>query len=458
MRCGGYCTGEWTRACSKNCPCIPRSWRGKNIVQAIGQAVGWATYSVEIKNITCGDLPFDDGRGDFYLSVETSTNPPMVTALQEEKLPKVVHFPEIMNLKIRDSLLERRVRICVKELNVIGSVDICDCFLSSTAILDWARDPIQENRVMRFQMRPCENTIERETPCWMLVEFAVADDVRGVDSLPADTEGGAYIRTWVPTDHASVRTSGAQPAAYHDGAKLGGSMWTNAPRQNVDLKVDPFKNTYQLLDDSGNPVQEPAESALREIRIMRKCALCLFGSFQCLVWLCILGYSAFRFYVWSCYRHFQWITIAKLRNATFPISEANLHIIVKACHEKFDGTGLSNGQGVTTALADACRPNSPQIIETCGALPPLQPRPEAFTAAVKEYIGIDMDHGPYCFDGICKFRNDLVEWDWTIAGIGVCMFLMTFVCKYCMNSCIKAARRNHQKQQGERQRRLVANP
>merc|ERR1719181_1660764 len=114
--------------------------------------VGWATYSIELKNITVGDLPFDEGRGDFYLFIEASTNPPMVTALQEEKLPKVVHFPEIISLKIRDSPLEKRVRIVVKELNVIGSQEVCDCHLSATSLIDWATQPVRspDDRVKRF--------------------------------------------------------------------------------------------------------------------------------------------------------------------------------------------------------------------------------------------------------------------------------------------------------------------
>jgi hypothetical protein len=63
------------------------------LVKWFGRQVGLVSHAVEIRNITVGDLPFDQ-RGDFYLSIECSTNPPMITALQEEKLPKVVHFPK----------------------------------------------------------------------------------------------------------------------------------------------------------------------------------------------------------------------------------------------------------------------------------------------------------------------------------------------------------------------------
>jgi len=455
FRCGGLCTGEWTR-CLSRCPCCPRRLRGRNLVKSFGQLIGWATVSVELKNITVGDLPFDEGRGDFYLFIEAATNPPMVTALQEEKLPKVVHFPEIVSLKIRDSVLEKRVRIVVKELNVVGSNDICEVHLSSTALIDWARDDNQENRVKRFQMRAFDNSIERETPAWILIEFSESDDVRGVDTLANSTEGGLYVRTWVPMEHNTVALSGATPAAYHDGATRGAQMWRQAPRQNVDLQVQGFKHSYALLDDSGNPVAEPAEAALARLRRMRKCAMFLFGLFQCVVWLLIIGYCIFRFYVWSCYRHFVWDTIAVLRGAEFPISDANLHEYVKDCHERFDGTGLGHGNGPTTLLAEACRPNSSTVIYTCENLPLGQPRPEAFTMLAKEWFGITMNDGVQCFHGICKFRNKLVEYDYTIAIAGVCLFLLTFVCKCCMNNCIKSVRKSYQTEKKEEHQKVLA--
>lgn len=457
FRCGGLCTGEWTRRISW-CPCFPARLRGKNLVRSFGQMIGWATVSVEIKNITVGDLPFDQGRGDFYLSVEASTNPPMVTALQEEKLPKVVHFPEIISLKIRDSSLEKRVAIIVKELNVIGSQDICQIHLSSSSLIDWARDLSPDNRVKRFQMQPCDNSVERETPAWILLEFSEADDVRGVETLGNIDEGGVAVRTWVPMDHQTVAASGAHPAAHHDGAKSGAAMWRQAPRQNVDLQVSPFKHSYALLDDSGNPVAEPSEENLGNLRRLRKLALCIFATYHTLVWVIILGYLFFRFYVWSCYRHFTWDTIALLRGAAFPISSANLHAYVKDCHARFDGTGLSNGAGPTNLLADACRPNSTVIRAVCQNMPIGQPRPEAFTMLVYEMFGTHMDSGVQCYDGICESRDKLAEYDYTVALGGALLMISTFVLKCMMNSCILSLRKSHQKSAAFEQKQRVRPP
>jgi len=454
-RCCGCCSGEWTRFLSR-CPCCPARLRGRNLVKCFGQAIGWATHSIEIKNVVVGDLPFDSGRGDFYLSVEASTNPPMVTALQEEKLPKVVHFPEIIGLKIRDSVMEKRVRIVVKELNVVGSVEVADCFINSTALIEWASHANPEQRVKRFQMRCCNNDIERETPPWILLELAEADDVRGVDTLPSNGGGGMFVRTWVPTDHESVRNSGAQPVAYSQPqGGIGGFAKQNkwgmgVARQNVDMQVTPFKHTYTLLDDSGNPIAEPDEAQLASLRRLRMCALFIFGTFQCLVWLSIVFWLGFRFYVWSCYRHFRWITEAKLRNAQFPISDANLHEYVKDCHNKFDGTGVTASTG--GALGAACRPTDISITETCTGLPVGQPRPEAFTMLMFEWFGIAIDHGVYCFDGICKFRNKIASYDMMIAVAAVVLIACTFLCKFAMNSCIRNHRRSGQADQAKAQK------
>lgn len=451
-QCCGCSTGDWTRHISR-LPCCPRRFKGRNLIKVFGQSIGWATHSIEIKNIVVGDLPFDEGRGDFYLSVEASTNPPMVTALQEEKLPKVVHFPEILGLKIRDSVLEKRVRIIVKDLNVIGSNELCDCHINSTALIEWAQAPNPEERVKRFQMRCIQNDIERETPPWILLELAEADDVRGVDTLPNGGTAGQFIRTWVPTDHESVRQSGAQPIAYsqNQGGFGAQNKWgMAAARQNVDMRVSPFKHTYTLLDDSGNPVAEPEEEKLATLRRLRMCAMCVFATFQSLVWAAIIFWCCFRFYIWSCYRHFRWITEAKLRNAQFPISDANLKEYVKDCHNKFDGTGMTATSG--NALAAACRPADSVIVETCVALPAGQPRPEAFTMLINEYFGIEVKHGINCFDGICKFRNKLTEYDTLIFLAAIGLIIFTFVCRYAMNSCIRSHRRAGQLADAQKQR------
>lgn len=149
---------------------------------------------------------------------------------------------------------------------------------------------------------------------------------------------------------------------------------------------------------------------------------------------------------------------------------------MKDCHDKFDGTGLGVGAAKrllgsataaaataagapapapSNALADACRPAAATILETCTNLPIGQPRPEGFTSLVQDQLGITMKHGIKCFDGICAFRDKIVAWDTTMLLIGVGLFIATFVCKFMMNGCIKAAKRGDQKAAQEAQKKAL---
>ncbi|CAK9061874.1 Hypothetical protein SCF082_LOCUS32336, partial [Durusdinium trenchii] len=86
FQCCGMCTGDWTR-CLTMCTCCPRRWRRQNLVKLTGQMLGMSTYTVELRNIVVGDLPFD-GRGDVYLAVECAVNPAMMTCVAEDRQAK----------------------------------------------------------------------------------------------------------------------------------------------------------------------------------------------------------------------------------------------------------------------------------------------------------------------------------------------------------------------------------
>merc|ERR1719387_2262937 len=122
-----------------------------------------------MKNLVVGDLPFS-GNGDFFIAVQCSNNPDMVTSTAEDKNPKVVHFPEILTLRMRHSPLESKVRIVVKELNLLGFQELCECHISAMNICDWADDP--KEQMKRFEMKPLITEFEADTPPWILVEFS----------------------------------------------------------------------------------------------------------------------------------------------------------------------------------------------------------------------------------------------------------------------------------------------
>ncbi|CAK0814988.1 unnamed protein product, partial [Prorocentrum cordatum] len=107
FRCCGMCTGDWTRCLTRSCLCPCKRIRGQNLVNVVGRYLGLTHYTVELKNIVVGDLPWT-GPGDFFLQVECEANPPINSSLAQSKEPKVVHFPELVTLHLRWSHFEQQ--------------------------------------------------------------------------------------------------------------------------------------------------------------------------------------------------------------------------------------------------------------------------------------------------------------------------------------------------------------
>jgi len=430
FRCCGCCTGEWTRYLTRTVCCCKRL-RGANLVRELGKVLGLQTYTVEMKNIVVGDLPFS-GHGDFYLSVECAANPPMMTSLQMESNPKVVHFPEVITLRVRNSILEQRVTITVKELNVFGSDELCEVRLSAESIIDWAshgwtsEKPLQE-RIKRFEMKPISRQIESVTQPWILVEFDEPSDERGLSNWQYKPN---VIRTM--TD-------------------------ANVPQ---DYSVKAAKDMYTLVNANDNDVEEPDEDDLWKIECARNCVAGCFNFFQCLSFLLVLTYCSIRFYIWSCYRQFKWLTMVSLNNGSFPVSITGMHEIVKKCEDKYLGTGQADGV--------PCRPSPDQVVEMCQkselynfSIPhmPHQPRPTAFKGIVHDAIGYNIRTGIPCARGVCKFNAELSQYDTECIIICVTLIISTFLLRWFLNYMIRwwrgslAKQRNKEKEEFKKQQR-----
>jgi len=130
----------------------------------------------------------------------------MRTSVAEDRLAKVIHFPEVLTVRVRHCFLEENVRITVLCLNVVGSEELCTITMSAMNVIDWARDPSE--RIKRFQLKTVNhNNIDRETPAWLLVEFGEPIEVRDLDNVRSvDT-----IRT---TTHDMTRFSQHSVAEY----------------------------------------------------------------------------------------------------------------------------------------------------------------------------------------------------------------------------------------------------
>eukprot|EP00928_Gymnodinium_smaydae_P022661 TRINITY_DN18965_c0_g2_i1.p1 TRINITY_DN18965_c0_g2~~TRINITY_DN18965_c0_g2_i1.p1 ORF type:complete len:520 (+),score=73.44 TRINITY_DN18965_c0_g2_i1:96-1655(+) len=364
LRCGDTCTGEWTR-CVTRCPFCPRRWRGVNLVHEFGKAIGFHSYSVELKNITVGDIPFN-GRGDFYLTIECKHNPDQVTSLAERKEPYVVYFPENITLRMRYSPLEEKVKIKVREMNLLGSSELCYLHLNAMNVIEW-RNGDERTTMKRFEMKPTDPSLELETPPWILLEFGEPTEARELDSIP----GGAVT---------TVRT-----------AVQGGHQ---------DQTIKDFKDTFVLRNADGHITEEPDQEDLGSLHSTRRCLVWQMWFFNTLVLVFLLIYFPCRFYLWSCYSQFHRITMAKLNNYSFPVSLHDMRQLESHCSKAMEGTGIAEGV--------PCRPSDEEVLETCHSPPPAQPWPGAGHLFMEKYFDIDVQ-GIWCTSPVYDANHQLVD-------------------------------------------------
>jgi hypothetical protein len=415
----------------------------------VGRFLGIGSHTIELKNIVAGDLPFDFANGDFYLSVECAANPPMVTSLAEDNSPKVVHWPEVVTLKLRASSMEQRVRIAVKELNVVGSVELCELYLSATDIIDWSddgpSDVIQDpnskmwqranndsdiatvaasnsqahfrTKIRRFAMKVLDHEIERETPPWISLCFEQPTEARRLETLgrgnPFDLIGTTTtVRTWedaspLLNDGTVTMQSDREKQMYHGGystARMhveedGGVLSTMTYRED---RMADFKNQHPLLDDKGNRVQEPDEHLLWWFHAIRVAVVYLFRFIDVLIVASIFIFVGIRLYIYSCYTQYRVYTMALRQNVTFPISRAVYQDVKKLCQQKMVGTGIAPG-----ANDDGCRPSHAMVEMTCDNPPGPNggQRPEAGTQKIYEWFGIEISNGIPCYERLPFIPN-----------------------------------------------------
>eukprot|EP00443_Scrippsiella_acuminata_P071373 CAMPEP_0115571112 /NCGR_PEP_ID=MMETSP0271-20121206/106044_1 /TAXON_ID=71861 /ORGANISM="Scrippsiella trochoidea, Strain CCMP3099" /LENGTH=408 /DNA_ID=CAMNT_0003005665 /DNA_START=207 /DNA_END=1430 /DNA_ORIENTATION=+ len=382
----------------------------------------WAMYGNHdlhsgAKKLVVGDLPFN-GRGDFYISVECAANPPMVTSLAEEKLPKVVHFPEVITLRLRWSPLEERVKITVKELNVLGSQELCQVHISAMTILDWSTNP--HDRMKRLEMKPIDPTLERPTPSWILLEFDKPMDGRDLEHFHGQVN--------------TVRT------ATKDG-------------HYQDFEVGMFKHEYTLLDSTGHAIQEPLEEDLRGLACLSRCVQVIHHALACWGVVALVAFAGFRVWIAACYRRTRWVTMAYLKNTTFPIATSQLRNIVSQCHAEVAGTGAAPGV--------PCRPNYEQVLQLCkpadagGLYPPAQPPVQAFEDMTQRIVGLRTGGLP-CQEGFCELHHTLQEYDLYLPFVVLAYFLLCCVFRICGNELVRARKYSLQRNRAQETKRMNA--
>ena len=293
ITCCGTCECEWTRSLTSS-SCWPfRSSKGKNLLRLLGQTLGVAQIPIELTNIVVGDVPATRA-GDYYLTVETSSNPPQITAVVENCEPKVVAFPDTLIIKVRSSPLESNVRFCVKKMHSVGSEDICDCYVSPKMLLYWM---VNEDGAVRIRMEPCRKNYTFPLPAWILLDIQEhSKPSRGL---------GAFDLTI-----QSSRTGELIP--YQSAAD--------------------FKQAYELLDSSGFRSQEPDEAKLANIdRFIRAKAVCVRQLF--LILLIVSGaFMSSHFYCGACFQRYSEIAVINNFGVLFPVLDHKARFYRERCN------------------------------------------------------------------------------------------------------------------------------
>mmetsp|Transcript_57977 Transcript_57977/g.168169 ORF Transcript_57977/g.168169 Transcript_57977/m.168169 type:complete len:546 (-) Transcript_57977:88-1725(-) len=411
-QCCGWCRHDWTR-CLTRLPCCPKDLYNANLVKTAAAAAGVATHTVELSNLIVGDLPFR-GQGEFFLSVECAQNPPMTTSLSPSQSPKVVHFPEVITLRVRESFVEKPVRIKVFELRLVGSTELCEIHLSTMNVVHWAREAKWANPIKRFAMTPTNRAFEVATPPWISLEFNFPrQDVRELEHF--HNTGDEVRTTKFPTSGGRSTTAGEDPFDKHSMAD--------------------FKHKYTLVDSGGRAVVEPDEADLRSISCLRTVIYRLIRLLTGLSVIAIIVISVARLYLGSCYNHYYNLTQVWEQNATAitqPVSIAKALTIEKYCDREFLGAHIPDG-------SHWCRPSFDQVNHYCLDFPDGAQQPKAFRTLFEGIFGRQFRHLPPCPAETCQYYQWMSSWDrLLVTGLAGLAFCTLFCCRPAGNCIIDA--------------------
>jgi len=378
------------------------------------------THTVELSNIVVGDLPLKSRRADYYLSFDCSHNPPIRTSVAEAKKPKVVHFPEIVTLRMRNNRLEANLAITVYKLGLVGSDELCSLKLRASNIINWSKNKPVVTR--RFAMRePKDETNDADlgikTPPWIAFDISTPiNDTRNLDQLVSkDT-----VRTTMMSLGPDGRTS------------------------YEDKTLAETKDEYRLLDALGNVVSEPPESDLGKLECYRELVVVMFRLCSFCTTSSMIVLLLARVYLGLCTRQWRRLTMAvHVRPDGAPYSVRTLVQIEKRCHELMEGTGTIEGQ-------DGCRPSMKNIIDVCDHPPANQPPPYAFGAIGQKLFHDGERHnlGFTCQRRMCDLHDSLHYLDTVL--LVVLSLLLVYTCcllRPCANMMVEkrklAAARRH---------------
>lgn len=254
-RCAGCCDGEWTRHF------MPGHINAK---KELGRWLGVLSRPICVSNIVAGNIPGYSSGGDFYLGVECGDNPPMYTSITESANGIVVHFDGVITLSIRDSAIADRCRFVVKELNILGSNEVCELWLNPQRIAGWAEK--HPGRIMRFQMDPMSRGEDLRTPPWLALQFGRLTEFRGKQNNTVHTTN---------THTAVMETMGTKN----------------------------FKMKYRLIKNTGDRAEEPEDVSEELQQYALKLARYRRAATYLITLICMI--IIFRLWLYKCWKEFE---------------------------------------------------------------------------------------------------------------------------------------------------------
>uniref|UniRef100_A0A7S0ABX3 Uncharacterized protein n=1 Tax=Pyrodinium bahamense TaxID=73915 RepID=A0A7S0ABX3_9DINO len=364
LQCCGLCDGEWTRCVSGLCCCCCEKLKGRNLKRALGEWLGLSPVAIRVQNIMLGGLPrrrhsWISRSPDVYLQIlPDELQPTLNTEVAVQANIDCVQFTSGITLMIKNNVHEDPVRFCARELCMVGSREIADCYVCPARLISWAR----HNKKVRIQLSPTHEYNDPSRNPWVLLDLSIPPEM---DYLRRSSVG-----TFAPIV-LETESTGSSPAS--DGKSLLESFGLHStdplssplhsklspgssglcfpecsprpkPTQSLVLlpmqssidytmyhKPREFMGKYPLWNAHGLQVREQEDSLGREsVRVHGYIRVSLF------CWVVPLAvYTVTRFYTTTCIEEFRQTQVVwnytRQQNISFPPCEDVSNDVVELC-------------------------------------------------------------------------------------------------------------------------------
>lgn len=440
LQCCGLCDGEWTRCLSTFCCCCCSDFRGRNLKRMLGEWLGLSPVAVKVQNLMLGGLPrnrdgwFTRKSPDIYIQIQPDElQPTLNTEVITQANIDCVQFTSGFTLLVKNNIKEDPVRICVREMRMVGSRDIADCYICPTRLIAWAH----KKQKVRVQLSPLPGHADSLRTPWVLLDLSIPGEMKFLRSATG-TFNPIVMET--KTNNEGSDRSVLEPSmlehrfadAENPGCAGSFGLCTSHRPQPDSLvllpvqsssdyrmynKFDEFVDRYPLLNEKGLQVTESEDMLGREsMRFRGYVRTSLF-----FLVLFIIVYAVGRFYTMTCYQEYrQWLAVKTMSEneeeefATYgpwydkvldrcAFAHVDAYKLVSNVWAKFIKTTRKECNPPMEEVVNFCSHHSKYTNET----------PQVFQM-------ID------CLPVICTLDDNLHDWDRTV--LIVILFWLTMAC------------------------------